>query len=140
MSRNTRDDGVSDILGAVVLIIVVVMGISLVSVVIFSNPTPQKIPAISADITRAGQTIYIRHEGGDTLQRAETIILVDGIDSTGSFSRTGSGWSSFSVGDILVYTIPAANKIPESIQLVYTGGASPQIVASLGVPASVSGG
>ncbi|MEN6444389.1 MAG: PA14 domain-containing protein [Methanoregula sp.] len=141
MSRNRFDDGVSDILGAVVLVIVIVMGISLISVVILSNPTPQKIPAISADITRINnQTIYIRHEGGDTMQRAEMIIQVDGIDSTSAFSRIGSDWSSFSVGDVLVYNIPAGNPVPSSIQLVYTGGASAQIVASLGVPAPVGGG
>lgn len=127
------EDGVSEIIGAVLLISVVVLGLSIAGLVVISTPPPQKTPAISADITRIGNTIYIRHEGGDTLQFTEVRILVDGSDKTSSFLRSGSGWSSFAVGDTLQYT-DAQLKDDSSVRFVYIGGSAEQIITSLEVP------
>jgi archaellum component FlaG (FlaF/FlaG flagellin family) len=131
------EDGVSEIIGAIILISVVVLGLSIAGVAILSTPPPQKTPAISADITRIGNTIYIRHEGGDTLQFSETRIVVDGNDKTGSFSlarsASGSGWSSFAVGDTLQYTESQLDN-NSSIIFVYTGGSAEQTITTIRVP------
>ncbi len=127
------EDGVSEIIGAILLISVVVLGLSIAGVVILSTPPPQKTPAISADITRIGNTIYIRHEGGNTLQISETRIVVDGNDKTGSFLWSGSVWSSFAVGDTLQYTESQLDN-NSSIIFVYTGGSAEQTITSLRVP------
>jgi PKD repeat protein len=139
-SRN-QELGLSDALGAIVLVAVVGMGIALVGVFIFSQPIPDKIPALAADITPIGNTIMITHNGGDTLQRSETMIVIDGQDETANFTRFGSGsaWDTFAVGDMLVYTIQD-DKIPEGVTLYYIGGTSAHILMSIGVPQSVPGG
>ncbi|MCX6696147.1 MAG: type IV pilin [Methanoregula sp.] len=121
------EDGVSEILGAILLISVVVLGLSVAGVAVLSTPPPQKTPAISADITRIGGITYIRPEGGDTLQRSETRIMVDGTNKTDSFSP----WSSFAVGDTLTNNQLIRNS---SIMFVYTGGSAEQGILSLSVP------
>ncbi len=133
MNIPENEDGVSEILGAVLLISVVVLGLSIAGVAILSTPLPQKNPAISADITRMGNTIYIRHEGGDTLHSSEARIVVDGNDKTSSFLRSGSAWSSFAVGDTLQYTDDQLNN-RSSIMFVYTGGSAEQTIISLRLP------
>ena len=128
-----NEEGVSEILGAVLLISVVVLGLSIAGVAILSTPPPQKTPVISADITRIGNTIYIRHEGGDTLQFSETRIVVDGNDKTDSFLQSDSVWSSFAVGDTLEYTDNQLNN-NSSITFVFTGSSAEQTIISLRVP------
>jgi hypothetical protein len=128
-----NENGVSEILGAVLLTSVVVLGLSIAGLVILSTPPPQKIPAITTDITKIGNAIYIRHEGGDTLQRSETRIVVDGNDKTSSFLQSGSVWSSFAVGDTLQYTDDQLN-MNSSITFVYTGNPAEQTIITLRVP------
>ena len=77
--------------------------------------------------------IYIRHEGGNTLQISETRIVVDGNDKTGSFLWSGSVWSSFAVGDTLEYTDDQWDN-NGSIMFVYTGSSAEQAIISLRVP------
>ncbi len=62
-----REAGLSDALGAIMLVAVIGMGIALAGVFIFSQPHPEKIPALTADITTIGRTILITHNGGDSL-------------------------------------------------------------------------
>ena len=131
MNIPVSEDGVSEILGAILLISVVVLGLSVAGVLILSTPPPQKTPAISADITWIGGITYIRHEGGDTLKRSETRIVVNGTDKTDSFLRSGSAWSSFAVGDTLTNNQLIRNS---SIMFVYTGGSAEQGIISLSVP------
>ena len=131
------EDGVSEIIGAVLLISIVVLGLSIAGVTLLSIPPPQKTPAFSADITRIGNTMYLRHAGGDILQSYEIRIVVDGRDKTSSFSPAGSPsgsvWSSFAAGDILQYT-DAQLTVDSRVQFVYTGAGSQQVITSLQVP------
>ena len=133
MNIPENEYGVSEIIGAILLISVVVLGLSVAGVAILSTPPPQKIPAISADITRIGDTTYIRHEGGDTLQRSETRIVVEGNDKTSSFLQSDSAWSSFAVGDTLQYAESQLDN-NSSIMFVYMGGSAEQTIISLTVP------
>ena len=72
MNERVRNDwGLSDALGAVVLISVVVLGITVASVAILSSPVPDRMPALSVDIFNTSDTVFIRHDGGDTLVRGE---------------------------------------------------------------------
>ena len=62
---NDRNDrGLSDALGAVVLISVVALGVTLFGVAILSGPLPDRIPALNAEVTNTSDTVFIRHTGG----------------------------------------------------------------------------
>lgn len=134
--RTENESGVSEMMGALVLMSVIAAAVGIVGVGILSQPPPQKIPAVSFDISTVGNTIYIRHEGGDSLTREDFNILLDGIVATDSFHLFDSSgsWSSWSAGNTLLYQVPDGQPIPGSIQLVYTSGSSGRIFHPDNVP------
>ena len=140
--RYCRDDSaLSDALGAIILISVVGLGIAIAGMMILSNPPPEKIPAVSGDITTVGRNIIISHNGGDSIRKSEMQIVVDGEDYTNRFTRPdGSGWSAWSVGDYLNYTVPdTAAAMPRGVTIYYRGGTSAYLILSMGVPSAASG-
>ena len=114
------------------MILIAVIGtvVSIAGVAILSQPQPGKIPSLNAEIDFVGNTVMITHNGGDTLQKDQMAIMVDGVDRTNSFNLMGSnGWSSWRIGDTLTYTAAA---LPGSIQIIYTGGSSGRVLQSWG--------
>ncbi len=139
MRYNREDSALSDALGAVVLISVVALGITIAGMAIISSPHPEKIPAISSDIITVNRTIYLSHNGGDSLKRSEMQIVVDGQDYTNRFTSTsGAGWSAWSVGDYLNYTVPGepTDPMPRGVSIYYLGGRSEYLIQSMGVPSA----
>ena len=125
-SRPERESGVSEILGGVMLIAVVVMAVGIVGVVLTSQPPPQKIPALDAVISWDGiDTIYITHNGGDSLPRGDISIRVD--NEVKAFNKTNELnnplWSLWSAGESLTYKLVSSDpRPPRLVQLIYTGG------------------
>ncbi|MCX6689225.1 MAG: type IV pilin N-terminal domain-containing protein, partial [Methanoregula sp.] len=123
-----RESGVSEIIGAVLLIALVVTAIAIVGVGMLSQPLPEKIPAVDAIISTSGRDIQITHNGGDTLQKDEMVILVDGQDQTANFLKVGcSSWQSLSPGESLTVSYP--NK-PDNVRIVYKGAGASSVVSS----------
>jgi len=136
---NRQDSALSDALGAIILISVVGLGIAVAGMMILSNPPPEKIPAISSDITTINRTIYISHNGGDSIRKSEMQIIVDGKDYTNRFSSPdGTPWSAWSVGDYLKYTVPGAptDAMPQGVTIYYLGAKSEYLIQSMGVPSA----
>ena len=81
IKKKHLESAVSEVIGSVMLISVVVTAIAIIAVVLTSQPLPQKIPALDAIISSNGKdTIRIYHNGGDALSHQEVYILVDGAD------------------------------------------------------------
>ena len=60
---------------------------------------------------------------------------MNGNDTKNFFKNMdGTPWSRWSVGDTLRYDVPAGQIVPDSLQLVYASGTSPQVILSLGKP------
>jgi hypothetical protein len=130
-----HDSGLSDALGAIILVAVVGMGVALLGVGILSSPPHQEIPALEADFTTIDHSILLRHEGGDTLKKEDVSFLMNGNDTRNNFKNMdGSPWSRWSAGETLRYDVPAGSIVPDSLLLVYTRGTSPQVLLSLGKP------
>lgn len=125
-TRNSKS-GVSETIGAVLLIALVVTAIAIVGVMLLSQPQPQKIPALDAVISTSGNTLQITHNGGDILQKEEIMILVDGVDRTADFLKgTDPSWQSFSTGESLTLT-PSS---PASVRIVYNHAGSTAVLSS----------
>jgi hypothetical protein len=130
-----HESGLSDVLGALVLVAVVGIGVALLGTGILSNPAHQKIPALDADFTTTDHSILLSHEGGDSLQKEDVSFIINGNDRKNFFKNLdGTNWSSWQVGDILVYNIPADQPVPDNLLVVYNSGTSPQVLLSLGKP------
>lgn len=141
MNGTENETGVSEILGAILLVSVVAMAVTLVGVAVLSQPLPEKLPALTAEIITIGRTILITHNGGDALRKSDMSIMVDGDDLKNSFTRPdGSGWSSWSVGDSLIYPVPTGDPMPKGVTIYYIGGKSATMIQSIGVPSAVSYG
>ncbi len=106
--------GVSEVIGVVLLLSLVVVGGTIVGTQLLSQPAPKEIPNVNflANYEPGNLTLY--HTGGDTLPNGDYKFVVQYEDGrTENFTRPD--WSS---GKSLTY--PAISQ-PAKVTLVYTG-------------------
>jgi flagellin-like protein len=74
------DNGVSEVIGAILLISVVIAAVAIVGVFLLSQTTPQKVPDISfmTGYDASHNQLYIYHNGGDTLTTGTFSVLING--------------------------------------------------------------
>jgi flagellin-like protein len=123
------ENGVSEVIGSILLISIVVVAVSIIGVFFFSQPPPEKIPSLNAIIWNDSQRIYIRHDGGDPLSYGEIQIFVNGTDQTSKFNMSTAPnlpWTTLSIGDALVYS--KGSSPVTTVQVIYTGSGSSAIV------------
>lgn len=120
--------GVSEIIGAIMLISVVVIAISVIGVFITSQGMPEKVPALSATISVSGDTITLHHDGGDQLLSSQLGFVVDGA-SLGPevFTKNGQPWTTWAVGETL--TASGLGETPGVVTVVYTVGSSSTVLS-----------
>jgi len=122
------DDAVAELIGAVVLIAVIALIIGIIGVGMRSQPLPQKIPSLNAEISNESFTIYLRHMGGDPLPRSDFTILVNGIDMTSGFTGNGTD-AIWNVGETLTNI---SSSMPKAVLLVYKNlGTGAVVIASV---------
>jgi PKD repeat protein len=126
-----KESAVSEVIGSVMLISIVVLAVAIVGVVLWSQPPPEKIPALSAGIANESCKVILTHNGGDMLEQQAFEILVDGTDQTANFAKNGNPvWTSWGIGETLVYDPPSPCVPPERVQIVYTGGNGALVLSS----------
>ena len=128
---------VSEVIGTLVLVAVVMIGIAIVGLFLFASPPPAKVPVLDTIISNRSNAIYILHKGGDPLWKGQYKILVDGGDQTANFTIQGTGTEPWSVGETLTGISPT---MPGRVVLIFnqtgTGGnagvlASQNLIGSL---------
>lgn len=113
------DRGASETIGAVMLISVVVLAVAIIGVVLTSQGTPEKLPAVSAIISSSNGVISIYHDGGDSLTSRDLSILVDGKEEPFTKSGSSGPWT-WSVGDTISYDM--SPDTPRTVRVVYKPG------------------
>lgn len=129
--RGLNDAGLSGTVGAVLLIVIVVAGMAILMVAVLSQPQPQKIPAMTAEVISNSNGFYLKHEGGDTLQKGQFRILVDGQDKTAAFGDP----ATWAIGQTLKYSDYDLQNPPGTIQIVYMGSGSGKTIEQVWVTA-----
>jgi hypothetical protein len=120
-----HEDGVAETVGALALIIVIGLGIAIAGVYLLSTPVPEKILNINVNFSYNGTYLIIHHNGGDTLQKDEFYLMVDGIPKHAYIISDGG--TSWSVGkDIEMGPIPR----PSNAQIIYEGSSGNKVLAS----------
>jgi PKD repeat protein len=129
-----HDEAVSETIGAVLLISIVVIAVAIVAAILWSQPAPQKIPAFSTSITNASCSVILAHSGGETVTNTTISILIDGADQTANFIKQGSSgpWATWGIGETLVFTpsIPCI-LAPQRVDIVYTYGPGRSLLSSV---------
>ena len=129
MTRYSNEEGVSEIIGVMLLVGVTVLAVAVVAVVFLSGPQPDEIPraTIVAGSSESGGLV-LAHEGGDPLRAGEYRIYVDTgsglMDGTSDFAGAGEGvWS---IGGALVYN---GAETPERVVVTVISGGTETILA-----------
>lgn len=109
--------GVSEIIGAILLISVVALAVAIIGVFLFSQTTPTQIPNLNfmTGVDNTQTTLYLYHNGGDALKVGEFSVLLDGKEASYNVSGGGSKWS---LGTNLIVPISG---MPQNVQIVYNG-------------------
>ena len=133
MNPDRQDDAVSELIGSILLISIVVIAVSLISIILWSQPPPQQIPSLSVSISNSSCNVTLSHGGGDTVENTYIALLVDGIDRTSSFIKQGTGlpWTSWGNGESLTFTPPYTCLLPpQRVDVIYYAGTSRTILIS----------
>ena len=120
----SSEDAVSEAIGGVLLIALVLIGAAIVGTYVASQPLPEKIPKVQFSVKEYGGNIYLEHEGGESLDMNKFDVVIDGGPPNSTV--TSSGGSRWAMGDRL--TIPGA--VTGSIGLVYKGGSGETLLRS----------
>ena len=68
----SREDAVSEAIGGVLLIALVLIGAAIVGTYVASQPLPEKIPKVQFSVKESGRTTSIlEHEGGESLDEGD---------------------------------------------------------------------
>lgn len=126
--RDRSEEGVSELVGAMLLIGLTVIGVALVGIVFLSSPQSDAIPRVSiaAGVNETGRLVLV-HDGGDPLRAGEYRIYVENesglVDRTDAFTGLKDG--AWSVGGNLVYNGPT----PERVVVTAVSGGTETILA-----------
>lgn len=133
------DSANAEMIGMLVLAALFVSAVALIGVFMFSQPLPQKIPAVNFLFASKGNIITIYHNGGDPLPEGNYQIRVNNYAiPSGSITKSPSPAGSWVIGDTL--TIQMSDLSPMSyIQVVYLGGSASYILASNSTPGGSGG-
>jgi len=120
-TRTPGSDAVSEVIGAILMISVVVVAIALVAVILTSQTTPQTIPNVNfmTGTNADGTELYLYHNGGDALRRGEFAVVTDVDPSPRTDYVISDGSDEWSLGKNLILTEATP---PTSVALIYTAG------------------
>ncbi|KUL00873.1 MAG: hypothetical protein XE11_2322 [Methanomicrobiales archaeon 53_19] len=121
---------VSEIVGIALLLAVVVMGVGIVAVTIYSQPMPEKTPQVEILISASSNVVSLTHNGGDPLEEGSFYVLADETRLTGTPTICGT-WP-WSIGEVLNYGVGST---PDQVLVVYDGGGGAVLLKS----ATISG-
>jgi len=130
MRQHPGEEGVSEVVGVMLLVGVTVLAVAIVAVVLLSDPQPGEIPHATIVAGNKSGSLVLAHEGGDPLRAGEYRIYVDTgsglMDGTRNFTEPAGGvWS---IGGTLTYN--GTEKLKRVVVTAISGG-SETILAEL---------
>ncbi|MBN1431742.1 MAG: PKD domain-containing protein [Methanomicrobiaceae archaeon] len=134
-----QSEAVSEIIGVVLMISLVVIGVGIVSVIIVGQDTPIELPSLSMIPATDYTDLFLYHTGGDSLKRGEFLVRVDGVDYYTAFTddidikdqggATTGDWDSWDLGESLIIKDKANYN---QILIISTLGGQGSIIAGSG--------
>lgn len=124
--QRDKDTGVSEIFGAIILIGIVTVCVTIVGVYYITRPAMELTPAVKVTVTNATGPLQICHAGGDALVYSRITLFYNGQTATNLFNTTGNT-QSWVIGDVLTYTGSAK---PQSVSVYYKGNTQSYLIFS----------
>jgi PKD repeat protein len=123
-----NEKAAAEMIGALALVSIIALVIGVIAVGWFSQPAPQKLPAIAMSITNESKIISISHESGDSVPLSKIAILVDGQPHAYTCTNCGASWS---IGKTLIIDYSDHTEQANKIVILYNGTATSQWVLTL---------
>jgi len=136
-----NSEGVSSVIGAVLMISLVVVAVAIISAMLLSQPTADEIPKLSviAGVNTDANKFTIFHEGGDALTLGTFSLMLDSgsgyEDKTGDFTLVGGG-DLWSIGEYMTYDY-SGGSVPVGLKIIYHGKSGDMLLTS--APITYSG-
>jgi len=132
--------GVSEIIGAVLMISLVVLGAAIVAMLFFSQTSPSKVPNVNfmtGTITdRDGQAwLYLFHNGGDTLTKGTFSVLVDNSVIPDNDIRISDNSNLWTPGTNLIVPVSLGS---HTVAVTYNGTGTGAVVLRSGTASNIS--
>ncbi len=121
-----KDHAVSEVVSIILLLAVVVVGVGIVAVTIYSQPAPEGTPQVDILVSETDTALRLTHNGGDSLAEGSFYVLADGVRLDGPPTLSGGDWP-WSIGEVLQYGVASA---PGRVQVVYNGGGGATLLKS----------
>jgi FlaG/FlaF family flagellin (archaellin) len=122
MRQHRGEEGVSEVIGVMLLVGMTVLAVAIVAVVLLSGSQPDEIPQATIVAGNESGRLALVHEGGDPLREGEYRIYVDTgsglMDGTRNFTEPEDGvWS---IGGTLAYN--GTEKLKRVVVTAISGG------------------
>ena len=116
--KKIRDNSsaVSEVIGGILLISVVVLAVAIIAAGLFSQPLPQKIPNVRFLSQVNGSKVTIYHDGGESLYKGEFYVK---IDNTLYKDIAPVGTNVWDVGKTIEFSTSSSNP---NVQIFYVTG------------------
>ncbi|ACL15496.1 type IV pilin [Methanosphaerula palustris] len=141
-----HDAGVSEIIGAVLLIALVVAGGTLVGVALFSQPLPTQVPKVNIVIgADQNGTVTLVHNGGEALNPGQYLVYLDQTpwplnkSFVNNNTSTPADTTVWSVGNSLTLRGSDAN-LTDNVTVVYSGSSGNVTITSVNAVGTGEGG
>ncbi len=139
--KEKESHAVSELIGAILLVGLVITAMAIVAVLVLSNPPPEEVPHLNALAGNTSDSILLYHTGGDELKEEQTLIRInnnpdpiphseiylksdDGTVESSPWATTKTQWG---VGKTLVIQ---SNITPQSVTVIYQGPTSQHLILS----------
>jgi len=123
--KSDRTGGVSEIIGAVLMISLVALAVTIIAMLLFSQTAPQEIPNVNFMTgSDNNDQLFLYHNGGDALMSGSFSVVVDDtIRNDYSISDGGNEWSLGK--NLIVAGVPSGK---HTVAIVYNGTGSGSVV------------
>ena len=116
------EKAVSEVIGSIILIAILAMSAAVVIIAIETGPSAnvqEQAIILNSEYRIEDDLLVISHNGGETLDKADIQILVDGTDHTDDFvdDAGSASWTEWKAGENRYYTSTA---IPLGVQVIGT--------------------
>jgi PKD repeat protein len=125
--RISSEKAIAEIIGSLVLISIIALAFAILAMVLFSQPAPQKIPAVAISITNQSKIIRISHQSGDSILLNETKVFVNGVPQSFTCNDCGDTWS---IGKTLTIDYSNQPNFPNKVDIVFSGAGTMQVLLS----------
>lgn len=120
-----HSSGVSELIGGILMIVLVVAAVAIIGIFLFSQQPPQKVPNINFMTgTDTSGNLYLYHNGGDSLKKGEFAVVIDDQAPRTDYTIS-DGSNEWSVGRNLKLGVSGT---PKSVAIIYNGTGSGEVV------------